>query len=116
MVRSRPETEAGFLTAVVELAHLYGWKVYHQRSALTHRGWRTTLQGDAGFPDLVLARPPRVLVAECKSARGRLRVEQRAWVQVLGQCPGVECYIWRPEHWDLISRLLAREGTTCRRG
>ena len=60
-------TEREFQRAVVELARLMGWRVHHTRPALTRAGeWRTPIQGDAGFPDLVLCRPPRLILAELK--------------------------------------------------
>jgi hypothetical protein len=60
-------TERDFQRAVVELARLMGWRVHHTRPALTQRGrWLTPIQGDAGFPDLVLCRPPRLVLAELK--------------------------------------------------
>jgi len=62
-------TEREFQQAVVQLARLMGWRVHHTRPALTQRGrWLTPIQGDAGFPDLVLCRPPRLILAELKRA------------------------------------------------
>ena len=51
--------EAALQNAVIELAKLYGWKVHHTRPAQMPSGkWATPIQGHAGFPDLVLVRPP----------------------------------------------------------
>jgi hypothetical protein len=64
----------------------------------------------AGFPDLVLVRPPVIIIAELKSARGRLSSSQRAWLERFQQCsvPGrVETYIWRPGDWAEILRILS---------
>ena len=77
-------SEQELLEAVIELAHLYRWRVAHFRPARTEHGWRTPVAADgAGFPDLVLVRD-RVLFVELKSARGRLSVEQQDWLSALG--------------------------------
>ena len=74
-------TEAQFQEAVVELAHLYGWRVAHFRAARTaHGGWRTPVAADgAGFVDLILVRD-RVLFVELKAEKGRLTVPQQEWL------------------------------------
>lgn len=99
-------TEADFLNQIIELAHLYQWRVQHVRPAWSNKGWRSPIQGDSGFPDLVLMKPPRVILAEVKSNKGRLSPEQRDWVTALDICPGVETYIWRPRMWDDIVEIL----------
>ena len=98
--------EQDFLNNVVDLAHLRGWKVHHSRPAWTELGWRTALQGDAGFPDLFLARQPDIIVAELKSDKGKLSELQTEWIEVLKSCPGIKFYLWRPDDWDNIVRIL----------
>jgi hypothetical protein len=74
---------------------------------MTAHGWRTPVQGDGkGFPDLVLARPPRVIFAELKTAKGKLGPEQENWLAALTACPGVEVYVWRPDQLDDIAQIL----------
>jgi hypothetical protein len=105
---NRAEREREFQRAVIDLARLYGWRVYHTRPALTQRGrWVTPVQGDVGFPDLVLVRPPRVVFAELKRAGGRLTEAQQGWLDALHACEGVEAYLWTPEDWHTIQRVLA---------
>lgn len=92
-------TEAQLQDAVIELARLLGYRVAHFRPAKTDRGWRTPVGGDgAGFPDLVLARPGRVLFVELKAGRGRLRPEQVGWLDTL-RAGGAETYLWKPGEW-----------------
>ena len=90
-------TEAEYLEQVKAVALAYSWRLYHtfdsRRSA-------------AGFPDLVLVRPPRVIFAELKRQDGRLTVPQQMWGEVLRQCPGMEYYLWRPSDWDEIVEVL----------
>ncbi len=100
-------TEAAFQAAIVELAARCGWQSYH-----TYDSRRSA----PGFPDLVLCRAPRLLFVEVKTARGRVRPAQHVWLAALAACPQVEVYLWRPEQWDAIVRVLtapdARKGAT----
>ena len=91
---------------VVDLAHLRGWRCHHDRPARTDKGWRTAIQGDKGFPDLVLARKGRVIFAELKSETGKTTHQQNAWLAHLGH--DVEVYLWRPRDLDHIAQVLAR--------
>lgn len=87
-------TEAQLQAAVIDAAHMFGWLVHHVKPARTPDGkWLTRIQGDAGFPDLVLARAGEVLFVELKSATGRVRPEQSTWLDHLGGL------VWRPEDW-----------------
>ena len=103
-------TEDDLLRAVVALARTAGYRVYHQRPARTARGWRTAVQGDAGFPDLVVCGRGRLIVAELKSPRGKPSVAQISWIDGL-RAAGIECVVWRPEDWDngTIDRALGCE-------
>jgi hypothetical protein len=83
------QRERDFQRTVIDLARRTGWRVHHTRPALTQRGrWLTPVQGDVGFPDLVLCRPPRLIVAELKRVGGRLTAAQRGWLDALGQRAG----------------------------
>ena len=42
---------------VISIARMYGWKVQHTRAVQMANGrWATPIQGEAGFPDLVLVK------------------------------------------------------------
>jgi 5-methylcytosine-specific restriction endonuclease McrA len=57
---------------IVEAARLLGYRVQHARPARTQRGWRTPIEGDVGFTDLVLAKPRRRCFAfDRATSRGR---------------------------------------------
>jgi len=103
------QRERDFQQAVIDLARRTGWRVHHTRPALTQRGrWLTPIQGDAGFPDLVLVRAGRVIFAELKRNGARPTPAQRGWLDALGQCAGVECYLWRPDDWDAVIDILTK--------
>lgn len=89
-------SEKEFQRQVVRLARMHGWRVYHTRDS---RG------SDKGFPDLVLVKGKRVLWAELKGAKGRLRPEQRAWLEALEEA-GCDARLWRPGDWPEIERTL----------
>jgi carbohydrate-selective porin OprB len=101
--RSRSRvTEAQFTEAVIDLAKFRGWKVTHFRVAWTEKGWRTPLQGDAGFPDLVLARRGSIIIAELKTEKGKVTRAQAGWANALGSV----YRLWRPSDMDDITREL----------
>lgn len=104
-------SETEFLNLVVDYAHIRGWLVHHDRPAMNRHGdYRTALQGDAGFPDLVVARHGRVVFAELKSKAGRPTPAQNRWADHLRYDLGFEStfdyYLWRPEDWPMIEKLL----------
>lgn len=127
-----PRTERELLDAVVDLAEHCRWAVHHDRPARTGAGWRTAIQGAAGFPDLVLARGGVVLFRELKGfdvrgRMGRLSSEQRDWGEQL--CPGwkrardmaageadqswrrdLDFDVWTPDDWDplIVPTLTAK--------
>jgi hypothetical protein len=97
-IGARPEiTEAQFLAQVIQVARLFHWRPYHPAlSKWSERGW----------PDLALCRPPRLLLVELKSEKGKLTQQQREWLDDLARCPGVEAYLWKPSSFDEIVELL----------
>jgi hypothetical protein len=107
-----PLTEAAFQRTVIECAKLHGWLVHHTRPGRTAKGWRTPIQGDAGFPDLVLCHPRRglILLVELKTDCGRLTAEQERWRLALSRC--VWWATWRPRDWKWIEGVLRGEFRT----
>ena len=92
-------TEEKLQEAVVRLAVELGWRWHHQR---------ISVRSPAGWPDLVLCRPPRLLVVELKSTKGVVSRAQQDWLAALAGCDGVEIAVWRPEQWQdgTIERAL----------
>src|SRR3712207_848242 len=79
-------TERDFQAQVVQFARLCGWRCYH-----THDSRRS----EPGFPDLILARPPRLLAVELKTNRGKVTDAQAEWLETLAAC-GVTTAVVRP--------------------
>ena len=90
--------EKQFQAQVITLAQLNGWMHYH-----TYLSKRSP----HGFPDLVLVRGERVIFAELKSQYGRLRQDQRKWLEALTPT-GNEVYLWRPSDFPEIEKILSR--------
>lgn len=65
------------------------------------------MQGDKGFPDLVLVGRGRVIFAELKTAKGVVSDDQREWIEAIAATP-VEVYLWRPADLDEIAEILRR--------
>ncbi|KKN31849.1 hypothetical protein LCGC14_0819730 [marine sediment metagenome] len=99
-------TERHFQKAVLALLRLYHWRVAHFRPAMKKDGtWVTPVAADgAGFPDLFAVRPPRILLAELK-VKSPVSKAQAIWIDLLGQCPGVETFIWHPWDWAVIETV-----------
>lgn len=97
--------ERVFTAQIIQLAKAFGWRVNHQRPAMTKQGWRTAISGDAGFPDLVMLRSGRAIMAELKSAKGKLTMEQEVWLE-WAKNANLEAYCWRPSDIDQIEKIL----------
>lgn len=94
-------TEAELLEHVTAAAAAVGVLTYHVKDSR---------RAPSGFPDLVLAGPAGVAVAELKSAAGQLTPKQRDWLQALGVGQAVRTYVWYPCDWHsgVIRRELRR--------
>ena len=95
----RRMSEREFQERVEALLTANGWHFVHIRDAR-----RQNLEG---FPDLLAVKPGRrILVAELKTARGKLKPAQAAWLQRLAGA-GATAFVWRPEDLDSIKGELA---------
>lgn len=107
------ESEEEFQRWVIEFARWHGWRVTHFRKVKLPSGrWGTPLQGDAGYPDLSLARDGVVILAELKSQTGVVEPDQQKWLDAIGPEHG---RVWRPSDRASIiadlSRSVARGGS-----
>jgi hypothetical protein len=112
MASSMPQmSEAQLQQNVIDMAHVFGWLVHAERPAMRADGtWRTPIQGDKGFPDLVLIKGNRVLFCELKSQRGYTSEAQEEWWRRTLDTK-VQYYLWRPAEWfdGTIERILKGE-------
>lgn len=92
-----PAREREHQQAIIDLAKLRGWLVYH-----THDSRRS----EPGFPDLVLVRGDRCLFREIKTETGRVSEAQVTWSVALCDA-GADWALWRmPQDWDWIVETL----------
>lgn len=110
-------SERVFQAHVIQTARLNGFRVAREDplqpplDLIMHIHDSRKSQG-VGFPDLVLCRPGadkepgRLILAELKSEKGRLRPEQKLWLSALKTCPGVEVYVWKPSQMDEVVQVL----------
>lgn len=106
-------SEEQFQDAVLDLAALTGWRVYFvpdwiwrlvvvsmQRHPRKGRRWAS-----AGFPDMVLCKPPRLIFWETKTNKGRVRDPQKDWIADIQSC-GFDARVIRPKDWDYVAEVL----------
>lgn len=94
---ARSMKEKRWLAQVREMAEGFGWWVCHHYDSR-----RTT----PGWPDLMLIRPPRLILAELKRHGEKATEPQARVLYLLGQCKGVEAYLWRPLDADRVEAVL----------
>lgn len=100
-------TEAQLQGLVMDLARLRGWKVFHVNDSRRQLGGHLVGDIDAkGFPDLLMLRGERIVVAELKSTTGRLTPEQEDWLGRFS-LTAAETYVWSPAtEWERIEGAL----------
>ncbi len=111
-------SEKDWAATVIDMAQKLNWRVAHFRAARTGRkyigkdgkereAWTTPVQADgAGFPDLLMIRGERVIVAELKSYAGQVEPRQQEWLDAFEGNTGIESYVWQPQDADLVERTL----------
>ena len=94
---------------LVDLLHVYQYKVAGFRPARTKDGWRTPCLADAkGFPDLIAFRHGlrgRRIAIEAKIRPDTLRPGQRDWLKELEAC-GFEVYEVTSENEEEMQEVL----------
>lgn len=98
---ARAMKEDELLANVLVIAKVKGWHAYHVRNAKAG-----VVQGDTGFPDLVLVRR-KLLFVELKTELGDIRPEQVMWAEWL-KAVGHTVRYWRPSDWmdGIVERAL----------
>lgn len=106
-------TEAECQRTIIEAARLGGWLVHHSRPAQMQSGrWATPIQGDVGFPDLVLVRGSRMIAVELKRKPNNPTPAQWKWINGLLDA-GIDVrLLWVPENMDtFIAELTTPRGS-----
>ena len=93
----RHQNHQAFQSAIRKLATAQGWADYCQ--------WDSR-RSPAGWPDLILLRPPEIIAAELKIPPDRLSPAQRATLQSLAACQQIHTFVWRPRDSQQIADTL----------
>lgn len=108
------QSERDFHAQVVKLAAYLGWSMWHDAATNAPRvcwSCKAPARGPrnaSGLPDLLLVRGERLIWAELKAQDGVTTPEQREWIARL-RAAGETVYVWRPNDWPEIEKVLARE-------
>lgn len=92
-------SEADLQRLITDAAQMAGWLVFHDTDSR---------RNTAGFPDLVLVKPPRVAFVELKRETGRLRDEQKVWLEALELCDTLSSGVVRPSTADQLLDYLMK--------
>jgi len=102
-------TEAEFKNVVISIAKRYGWLIHHDLPAQNSRGkWATHIQGDAGFPDLLMVHPVsgKILAVELKAEKGKLSPLQKRWLMAFDVSATFNS-VWKPSDMEYILYTLS---------
>ena len=102
-------TETELKDIVISVAKRYGWLIHHDLPAQNNRGrWLTNIQGDAGFPDLLMVHPVsgKILAVELKSEHGKLSPLQKRWLMAF-DASEVFNSVWKPSDMEYILYTLS---------
>ena len=110
LVKTNPSmTEAELKDIVISVAKRYGWLIHHDLPAQNNRGrWLTNIQGDAGFPDLLMVHPVsgKIVAVELKSERGKVSPLQKRWLMAF-DAGEVFNSVWKPSDMEYILYTLS---------
>ena len=93
-------TESQFQGAVIEMAEMLNWMAYHVYDSR---------RSVPGFPDIVAVhRTHGVLWLELKTMKGRVRPEQKRWIDAL-RAVGERAFIVRPDQMEFLESMFRGE-------
>lgn len=92
------EDERRFQGRVIKLARALGWRCHHETDSRFSR---------PGFPDLILIKDGRMVVAELKVEGGKLEDEQAEWLAAFSAVPGVQTHVWWDWQFEEVVRCLS---------
>lgn len=102
----RAMTERELQQLIVGRAKVLGWQWWHISPGQVRAGKWITASGSVGFPDLVLLRPPSMLMLELKRELGQMRPGQQEAIDALDKIDGVIARVVRPSDVPAVIDLL----------
>lgn len=105
----REISEKTYQKQITDLATMYGWSWRHiQDSRMTNKhGQQFGDKDAAGLPDLLILRPPEMIVVEVKKELGKTTPLQDEWLALFDAC-GIDAFVSRPSNFDEIQARLTR--------
>ena len=97
-----PIREVDWQRTVVDLLGVCGYGSMHVRRSIGNGNRWTTTTSVTGWPDLFAWRPARLIAIECKTARGRVTLEQQRVLEEL-TAAGVDCMVARPADFHRLA-------------
>lgn len=92
---------------ILDAAKIAGWRRHGERPAMSKKGYRTPIKGEAGWPDLVLVKAGWMLAVELKRRPNKPDPEQIEWLRALDKVPGIiAMLVWVPEDMDQFNAAL----------
>ena len=86
---------------ILQAAQIAGWRRHGEGIGFQRGRKRTPIKGDAGWPDLILAKSTWLLAVELKRKPNTVDDEQWKWLRALDGVPGVlALVVWVPEDQD----------------
>lgn len=104
-------TEAQCEDTIIRAARTLGWLAHAERKAMTNGRFRTPIKGDAGWPDLVLARSPHLWFVELKRHPHPIDAAQTVWLSELRRHCTEAFVLWVPEQMHPFLQVLANPST-----
>jgi hypothetical protein len=90
-------TEADFQRQITDMADYGKWRWFHDNDSRRNQ---------AGLPDLLLVKAPRLIFVEVKKRGGKVTNAQHEWLDELGRCTSVEAHLWFPDDLDEAREVL----------
>lgn len=101
---------------IIEAAQRLGYLVHAERPARASKGWSTPIEGDAGWPDLVIAGHGRLFVRELKRRPNQVTDMQWAWLDRLAAADIDANVLYVPDAQETfigwLNRIAMRARTT----
>lgn len=102
--------------AIIEAAQTLGYFVHHDRPSMTRSGqWSTAVEGNIGFPDLVVAGHGKVWFRELKMRGGSVTPYQQRWLDRLVAAGADAAVLWLSDGQDpFIAEMAAQRDVALR--
>lgn len=103
-------------SAIIQAAQSLGYRAHAERQARVEGSWRTPVEGDAGFPDLVIIGYGHIFIYELKRLPVKYQRGQLEWLALAEQVTAMQVHsgvliVPEQQPWFLekLAEIAARE-------